>query len=347
MSVAGSVGGRSARDAVASALETGLSISPSPFLEIARAIGISEERVLSISRDMIGSGFIRRLGAFFDLRRLGLKGYLFGAELPGGRSREVISLVGGMSCVTHSYARRYENHGNHALGLWFTAVLGGDGEARAIGDAMRGLGLAFVALDVRERIKLRPSFAGTASEPPRPEQCGGAGAAVWLDGRRLDIARALQDRFSVSSRPFAVIAESLGMGGRGEERVLGMTASLRDEGVLRRIGASLNHNMAGWAANSLTAWDVSHLSGREASSLAAESVRDRPWASHCYLRSVIDRNLIGAWPYDLYIMIHARTEEELEERERILAGEIGTGPGLDKFISMRTEAEYKKISFKI
>ena len=62
-----------------------------------------------------------------------------------------------------------------------------------------------------------------------------------------------------------------------------------------------------------------------------------------------------AWPYNLYIMIHADSKEALAERENILRRELndnfldGTSPdesGEPDFVSMRTTREYKKISFK-
>ncbi|MDR1472460.1 MAG: hypothetical protein LBS75_08040 [Synergistaceae bacterium] len=326
--------------AVASSLEAGLKIVPEPFLEVARETGVPEGRVLEIARGMVASGFIRRFGAFFDFRSFGLKGYLFGAELPGDGAGGVISSVCRMGCVTHCYARR------HALGLWFTAILGGDGDARAIGGALRRRGLAFVALDVRERIKLCPSFAPPGAEhEPRDVRCGEVQPAR-LGARGMAIARALQDRFGISNRPYAEVADALGMGARGEGVVMDEAARLLEEGVLRRIGASLNHNRAGWMYNSLTAWDVSHLSESDALSAARSAVHGRRWASHCYLRRVIRSNLPCAWPYNLYIMIHARTEGEMEERERVLSLDLARGQ-TGNFVSMRTEAEHKKISFMI
>ncbi|MDR1916781.1 MAG: hypothetical protein LBQ58_09435 [Synergistaceae bacterium] len=322
---------------VASSLEAGLKVVQMPFRDVAQSARLSEERVLEISRGMLDSGYIRRFGAFFDFRRVGLKGYLFGVELPCDKKPEVVSFVGNMGCVTHSYARR------HSLGLWFTAILDGDDAASAIGGSLRERGLKFVALGVRERIKLRPSFAPVEAGASCFDAGDDAGDRVSLSAGQMNIARALQNNFDISGRPYALIADLMGLGESGERIILDEAKRLFQQGILRRIGASLNHNRAGWMANSLTAWDMSRLSEAEVSLAARVAVTDRPWASHCYLRYVVDGNLPYTWPYNLYIMIHALSDDELDERERTLFCDLQPR----NFLSMRTEAEYKKISFKI
>ena len=72
--------------------------------------------------------------------------------------------------------------------------------------------------------------------------------------------------------------------------------------VIRRFGAFLDHNAAGFVANALTVWQVD---GGEADALG-EAFALRPFASHCVLRAVAP-----GWPYSLYAMIHARSREGL------------------------------------
>ncbi|MDR1885727.1 MAG: hypothetical protein LBQ56_05580, partial [Synergistaceae bacterium] len=143
----------------------------------------------------------------------------------------------------------------------------------------------------------------------------------------------LQDRIDIVPRPFAPIAASLCS---DEDEVVERVADLASIGVLRRIGASVDHRRAGYVCNSLIAWN---LSGESADS-AARRASANPWASHCYLRRLICSNRVEGWPYNLYVMAHATGEDEMTRRERALARELGGG-----FISMRTVAEYKKIPY--
>ncbi len=104
--------------------------------------------------------------------------------------------------------------------------------------------------------------------------------------------------------------------------------------VIRRFGAFLDHNAAGFVANALTVWQVD---GGEADALG-EAFALRPFASHCVLRAVAP-----GWPYSLYAMIHARSREGL-------AASIGELDALAESVAGRpvprvvlpTVREYKK-----
>jgi hypothetical protein len=105
----------------------------------------------------------------------------------------------------------------------------------------------------------------------------------------------------------------------------------------------VNHNLAGYMANSLMAWDYSEIADDVVSSLAIEAVRERPWASHCYLRRVVASDYGAPWPYNLFVMVHARDVAELVARENLLSGSFA----LRDFVSMRTVKEYKKNQYRL
>ena len=130
--------------------------------------------------------------------------------------------------------------------------------------------------------------------------------------------------------------------GTSEDAVIEGAGRLISDGVLRRIGASIDHRRAGYLCNSLTAWDLSDMSAESAVTLAERASAARPWASHCYLRSMIFSNAAASWPYNLYIMIHAANEREMAERELLLGRDLG----LANFVSLRTLDEYKKIPYR-
>jgi DNA-binding Lrp family transcriptional regulator len=319
---------------LARALEEGLPIAREPFHDVARGLGRPETWVVENARAMIDSGYIRHFGAFFDYRALGLRGYLFGADLPPDCKKSVISRLTGMSGVTHLYGRR------HYLGTWFTALLAGEACALDLCGFLRSAGCRFVALETALRIKLRPVFAerggiGPETNPPGSPLVGGR-----LEGRLLEIARALQGGMGVSSRPFDRAGDISGI---GWHELLDGAKSLAGLGILRKIGASLNHIRAGWTSNSLCAFDASGIGDDEAAELARRAVSNLPWASHCYLRRVFDSDLSRGWPYNLYIMIHATSEGELGGRERTLRDKL---PGFG-FTSLRTEEEHLKRLFRI
>jgi DNA-binding Lrp family transcriptional regulator len=102
-----------------------------------------------------------------------------------------------------------------------------------------------------------------------------------------------------SPRPYGVLAQKMGL---SEEETLAAVEELRRRGALRRLGAVVVHQRAGFTANAMVVWEVGDAGVDEAGmKLAALS-----YVTHCYRR----RPAPG-WPYDLYAMIHAVGPEAL------------------------------------
>jgi DNA-binding Lrp family transcriptional regulator len=327
-------GARTNIELVASVLEDGIPLKSEPFLDVAFRLGLPEALVIDTARELIGSGYMRRFGAFFDFRRLGWNGYLFGVMTPVQNEKNVVSAIEGMDCVTHLYGRR------HPVGLWFTALLENAQEAEDVAGVLGLMACRCVALDVSRRIKLRPSFAYRSDFGTKLSEEEETLQICAYEGQTLKIAKALQDGIEVSRRPFKNAADILGV---SEAELLNAAKSLKRSGILRKVGASLNHNRAGWISNSLCAFDMAAFGESDAEKTASRVTSDLPWVSHCYLRRVFYCDLMFPWRYNLYIMIHAKTDDELAERENILTCLLPDAG----FISLRTVAEYKKISFRL
>ena len=151
-----------------------------------------------------------------------------------------------------------------------------------------------------------------------------------LTKEQIALIRMLQEEFPLYERPYAVIAEALGM---SEGQVLEMTRKLRQQGRLKRIAAALFHRRAGYLVNSMLVWDVPEERIPEAAAAAAKF----PQVTHCYVRSRAPE-----FDYNLYTMVHERTEDrflhlraELEQRIRPV-----------KSASLRSLRELKKTGMK-
>jgi DNA-binding Lrp family transcriptional regulator len=138
----------------------------------------------------------------------------------------------------------------------------------------------------------------------------------------------LQGDLPLTSRPFAVLASKIGI---SEEEVLERIKSLKEQGTLRRFGASLRHQLAGYKANAMVAWYVPEDRMEEIGALMA-SFRE---VSHCYQRRVQ-----GQWKYNLFTMIHARSKKECQE----IAGRIAENTGIKDYVLLLSLKEYKKTS---
>lgn len=140
----------------------------------------------------------------------------------------------------------------------------------------------------------------------------------------------LQRDLPVSPRPFLEIAQELGL----EEEVLaGIIQKLINQGYIRRFGATIRHRISGFQANAMAAWAVPEDKvARVGAQMAA--VRE---VTHCY-----ERQVSGDWPYNVFSMIHAKTQEECEAIARRMSG----ATGIQEYVLLFSDAELKKTTMR-
>lgn len=141
----------------------------------------------------------------------------------------------------------------------------------------------------------------------------------------------VQDDLPDSATPFADLAREAGL---GEEEVLDLLRGLKDSGVIRRFGATLRHQKAGYGHNAMVAWYVED--GKDMDEVAAVMAA-RPEISHCYHRvSCLD------WPYNLYTMIHGQNPGDCLR----VARELAEATGVTQFDALESVRELKKTSMR-
>lgn len=120
--------------------------------------------------------------------------------------------------------------------------------------------------------------------------------------KEREILRIVQKNLPDSLTPYADIAESVGV---EESDVLALLRGMVEEGSIRRFGASLKHQKAGFSHNAMVAWIVRP----EEADAAGEEASKHPLISHCYYRP----SSAPDWPYELYTMIHGRHPDEYKD----------------------------------
>ena len=151
-----------------------------------------------------------------------------------------------------------------------------------------------------------------------------------LTDAQIRLIRALQDDFPLCPRPFEAIGKRVGM---SEDQVITAVGQLRQGSALRRIAATLNHNFAGYAINSMLVWDVPEDRLDDAAGAAARF----PQVTHCYARQRDPE-----FDYNLYTMVHETSEAALEA----LISTLQTCIQPDKWLSLRTLHELKKTGMR-
>lgn len=140
----------------------------------------------------------------------------------------------------------------------------------------------------------------------------------------------IQGDLPMDPRPFAVLAKRMGI---SEEAFLERIRRLKQGGVIRRFGATLRHEEAGYNSNAMVAWLVPE---DRIESVANTMVKFRQ-VTHCY-----HRRPSMDWKYNFYTMIHAEDRETCHR----LARRMSEKTGIKDYILLFSEKEFKKTSME-
>lgn len=93
----------------------GLSLSPTPYADLAEQLGVDEAAVLENLQRLQAEGVISRVGPVFRPNRLGVS-TLAAMAIPGDELVKVAEIVSSFAEVNHNYER------DHEFNLWFVVV---------------------------------------------------------------------------------------------------------------------------------------------------------------------------------------------------------------------------------
>ncbi|MCK9605249.1 MAG: AsnC family transcriptional regulator [Methylomonas sp.] len=135
---------------------------------------------------------------------------------------------------------------------------------------------------------------------------------MQLDDIDRQIIHATQAGLPLVAEPYQAIAAQLGL---TADDVMQRMSKMHQDGVIRRIAAVPNHYKLGYHYNGMTVWDVEE----EHVHRLGQRVAELPFVSHCYQRP---RHLPD-WPYNLFAMVHAKTEQDAERQIAVIAELLG------------------------
>lgn len=145
----------------------------------------------------------------------------------------------------------------------------------------------------------------------------------------LAILRIAQDNIPHTLTPYAHMAEAAGS---SEQQVLDLLQGLKDSGAIRRFGASIKHQRAGWNHNAMVAWKATPEEADAAGAVAAAHSR----ISHCYFRP----SSAPDWPYTFFTMIHGKSEGDC----LAVVEELKASTCLKEYAVLESLKELKKTS---
>lgn len=151
-----------------------------------------------------------------------------------------------------------------------------------------------------------------------------------LDSIDRQLIAELQENIPLSSRPFALVANNIGI---SEKEALDRLRELREKGVLRRIAPLVSQKKSGFNSNAMVVWQVPE----NQCDSTGEKLSTFDFISHCYRRPAAPD-----WPYQIFTVIHARDEEDLQSK----VGQLENAVNCIDWKVLRTEEKLKKASLK-
>jgi len=151
-----------------------------------------------------------------------------------------------------------------------------------------------------------------------------------LSKRDKQIIAAIQGDIPVCERPYEKMARQIGI---SEQEFCEHLRLLNDRGIIRRFGATLKHQKSGYTSNAMVAWIVDEKQIPTVGKIMADS----PHISHCYRR-----NPTADWPYNLYTMIHGRSDSDCKS----IALRLSHMTDVAQYEILFSQRELKKTSMK-
>jgi DNA-binding Lrp family transcriptional regulator len=112
-------------------IQAAFPLDAEPYRWIGEQIGVTQEEAFNRVLKLKESGIIRRIGAVFDLKKLGFVSTLCAARVPVEKLKGFVTHVNSYPGVTHNYRR------NHDYNVWFTFIAATEDELNRFLDEIR------------------------------------------------------------------------------------------------------------------------------------------------------------------------------------------------------------------
>ncbi|HBV86361.1 AsnC family transcriptional regulator [Desulfosporosinus sp.] len=324
--------------ALLNAIQNDFPIAVHPYQILGDAVGTTEDDAYNRIQHLRQEGIIRRLGGVFDSRRLGYHSTLCAGKVPEEKISVLAELLEGIPGVTHNYLR------DHTYNVWFTLIAPSLTVSERILQTIREVtGVNDIyTLPASRVFKINVNFDFDSSideqenEPDTSKEHFVRGVPMEeispyeLTDDDITLIRVLQGNLPDSPNPFEVLAESIQW---PTAKVISAANRLLEEKILRRFGAVLRHQKAGFVANAMGVWQVDPEQADRVGQVMARFKE----VSHCYQRPTLPD-----WPYNIFTMIHGRSTEDCKD----IMKRISQATGVNRFSMLFSVAELKKSSMQ-
>lgn len=295
-----------------------------PFKILAKELDTTEDEILSAVQKLKDEKIIRQTSAIFDTKRLGYKSSLIAFKVPEDKVDQAADIINQHPGVSHNYLR------NHDYNIWFTMAVAPDsklGLEKTINILKERTGAEdAITLPTLKMFKISVKMDTTGKRAKKEKVKKVAHKEIELTPLHISVIKELQKDIDITPEPFKAATEKLEL---SYEQFFEIANTLKESGVMRRFATILNHRKAGFGANAMSVWAVPEDKGEE----IGQEMASFSAVSHCYLRPSYPN-----WPYNLFAMVHAKTQEECDT----LIEEMAKESGLTEYGKLYSTVEFKK-----
>ncbi len=312
-------------------LQTDFPISERPFETIGSRLNISESEVIGRIIALKQNKVIRQISAIFDSHNIGYKSTLVSFKVPEIAVDFAADVISGHKGVSHNYLR------DNLFNIWFTITLPPEADLEEEIKLLAKSSQAddFLILPTLKLFKIGVNFDMTGDDNLPfnffSHDDFKKDSEISINDFERDCIRELQKDLDIIPEPFKDSSSRLGI---SEGELLNIISQFIDEKKMRRFACVLYHQKAGFSCNIMSIWK----SKEEEIEKNGKLMSDIKEVSHCYQRPVYP----GKWEYNIFTMIHARSEEEAYSIMKMVADITG----IKDYKALKSIKEFKKVRVK-
>jgi len=305
-------------------MQSSFPLTQKPFLELAKEFNVTEDEILNLVKELKKDKIIRQTSAIFDTKRLGYKSSLIAFKVSENNLQKAVEAINAHPGVSHNYLR------THEYNVWFTIAVEPNSkytleETVQILKEQSGAQDSLI-LPTLKMFKISVKMDTTGKRAKKEQVKKAKNKALDLTPKHIEAVKELQKDIQITSEPFKEAKEKLNI---SYEELFKLANELKEAGVMRRFATILHHRRAGFNANAMSVWEAPEDKAIE----IGEQLASFSAVSHCYLRPSFEN-----WKYNLFAMVHAKTEEESNE----LIAEMAKETGLSNYTKLYSTKEFKK-----
>ena len=305
-------------------MQSSFPLTQKPFLELAKQFNTNEDEILKLVNELKADGILRQTSAIFDTKRLGYKSSLVAFKVAEDKIEQAVEAINAHPGVSHNYLR------DHDFNIWFTMAVEPNSKFSLEQTieilAKQSEAIESIILPTLKLFKISVKMDTTGKKAKKEQVKKAKNQKLELTPKHIEAIKELQKDIAIVSEPFLEATKKLNI---SYDEYFALANELKEAGVMRRFATILRHRKAGFNANAMSVWEAPEESAVEiGEKLAAFSA-----VSHCYLRPSFPN-----WKYNLFAMVHAKTQEE----SNALIEEMAKETGLTNYRKLYSTKEFKK-----